>query len=182
MSWLKGQWKKAAPQLQKQFGYKNVWAVPRITKVVVNIGLSGAIRGDAKLAEVTESTLARITGQKPVLTLARKSIANFKIRQGMVVGMKTTLRGRTMDDFLQKLMRVTFARVRDFRGISRKAVDAHGNLAVGFREHIAFPEVRPDEVDKLHGLEIAVATTAKTREEGVALFEALGFPMQPEKK
>ena len=182
MSWLKEQWKKAAPQLQKQFGYENVWAVPRVTKVVLNSGLSGVIRGDAKLAEMVESTLVRITGQKPVRTLARKSIATFKIRQGMVVGMKTTLRGHKMDDFLQKLIRVTFARVRDFRGIPRKAVDAHGNLAVGFREHIAFPEVRPDEVDKLHGLEIAVTTTAQTQEEGLALFVALGFPMQPEKK
>lgn len=180
MIWLKEQWVKAAPRLQTRFGYKNVWAVPRVTKVVVNVGLSGVIRGDAKLAESVESTLTRITGAKPVQTLARKSIANFKIRQGMVVGIKVTLRGRKMNDFLQKLLLVTFARVRDFRGIPRKAVDAHGNLAVGFREHIAFPEVRPDEMDKLHGLEIAVSGTAKTQEEGIALFEALGFPMKRE--
>lgn len=180
MIWIKEQWVKAAPRLQEKFGYKNIWAVPRVMKVVVNVGLSGAIRGDAKLAESVESTLTRITGAKPVKTLARKSIANFKIRQGMVVGMKVTLRGRKMSDFLQRLLTVTFARVRDFRGITRKSVDAHGNLAIGFKEHIAFPEVRPDEVEKLHGLEIAVSSTAKTPEEGIALFEALGFPMKRE--
>lgn len=169
--------KVAVPALSAKFGYGNIMATPKVTKVVVNVGLS-ASQKDQKFQETVESVLTRITGQKPVKTLAKKSIASFKTRKGMVVGMKVTLRGRRMQDFLYKLVRVTLPRVRDFRGLSPKLLDGHGNLAIGFSEYLPFPEIRSSEVERTHGLEIAIATTAKHDEEALELFKRLGFPFK----
>jgi len=164
-----------AAAMTKEFGPGNSMSLPRIEKVTINVGISAGNK-DPKLAETVLETLSRITGQKPVETLAKKSIAAFKIRQGMTVGAKVTLRGERMFAFLYKLVHVALPRVRDFRGLSPKAVDKSGNLTVGLKEHIAFPEIRPDEVERLHGLEVVITTTAKSHERGLALFKALGFP------
>ena len=169
--------KKAVPELKKQFGYKNDLQVPKLEKAVLNVGLGKGIK-DASFIENAESTLLRITGQKPLKTKAKKAISNFKIRQGMVIGLKVTLRGQRMWDFVEKIIRVTLPRVRDFRGLDLKALDKKGNLNIGIKEHLAFPEIKADEIEKLHGLEIAIVTTAKTKEEGIALFLALGFPIK----
>lgn len=163
--------------LSKEFGESNVMSVPRIVKVTLNVGLSASNK-DPKLAETVAETLSRISGQKPVETLSKKSIAAFKIREGMTVGMKVTLRGERMYSFLNKLVNITLPRVRDFRGLSPKFVDKGGNMSIGFKEHIAFPEIRPDEVERIHGLEVVITTTAGNREKGLALFKALGFPFQ----
>jgi len=166
--------KTVVPELQAVFGYQNVMQVPRITKIVVNVGLNSS--KDASVAEVAADTLRRITGQQPVKTLAKKSISNFKIREGNVVGLMVTLRGARMYDFLDKLINITFPRIRDFRGVNPKVVGHDGNLSIGFSEHIAFPEIRADEVEKIHGLQVTIATNAKTHEEGLKLFEAFGIP------
>lgn len=170
--------KEIRPKLMKDFGVKNVMAVPRVTKVTLSVGLSQGIK-DPKVLETVERTLERITGQKPVRTKAKKSIASFKIREGMVVGMMVTLRGGRMWDFLTRLLMTTFPRIRDFRGIAPKLVDARGNISIGFRENLAFPEIRPDEVERVHGLQITVSTTAGARDTGHALLQALGFPFTP---
>lgn len=167
--------KQAIPAMQAEFKLKNTLAVPRLLKVVINIGLSQSNK-DSKMADVAVKTLNRITGQKPVLTKAKKSISNFKIRQGMVVGAMVTLRGQRMYDFVEKFTRVALPRVRDFRGLSPKSIDAQGNLSVGFKEHLIFPEIRSDEVEAIHGLEVSIATSAKNREQGKKLFELMGFP------
>lgn len=175
---LKERYKKdIAPAIQKEIGVKNPMAVPKVQQVVLSVGLSQGIK-DAKALETIEQTLQRITGQKPVKTKAKKSIASFKIREGMVVGMRVTLRGQRMWDFLTRLLSTTFPRIRDFRGISEKHVDAHGNISIGFKENLAFPEIRPDEVERIHGLEITVSTTAGTKKNGLLLLKALGFPFQ----
>lgn len=163
------------PALMKDLGISNIMAAPKVTKVTVSVGLSQSIK-DPKMLETVEQNLRRITGQAPVKTKAKKSIASFKIREGQVVGMMVTLRGDRMWDFLTRLTQFTFPRIRDFRGISDKTVDAKGNLSIGFKENLAFPEIRTDEVERLHGLQITVSTTAGNRENGVALFKALGFP------
>jgi large subunit ribosomal protein L5 len=168
--------KEAAPQVMAKFGLKNRMAVPKLVKVVLNVGLKQGIK-DPKFVDHAEKVLSKITGQKPVKTLAKKSISNFKIRQGMVVGMMVTLRGQRMFDFIDKLVNVTLPRVRDFRGLSPKTVDHHGNLSIGFKEFIAFPEVRPEDTDYIHGLELTVVTTAKDKEKGLALLRAVGFPV-----
>lgn len=167
--------KEIAPKLREEFGLKNAMAVPTVTKVVVSVGLSQGIK-DPKVVDMIEQTLRRITGQQPVKTKAKKSLASFKIREGMIVGTMVTLRGPRMWDFLTRLTQTTFPRIRDFRGITTKLVDAQGNLSVGFREHLPFPEIRPDEVERVHGLQVTVTTTAGSRERGIALFRALGFP------
>jgi large subunit ribosomal protein L5 len=166
---------KIAPKLMADLGVKNRMAVPKVKKIVLNIGLKQGLK-DAKYIEAAENTLIKITGQKPVKTLARKSISNFKIRQGMVVGMMVTLRGHRMYDFLDKYMNVTLPRVRDFRGIPAKNVDEHGNLSVGMKDFMAFPEIMPEDTDYMHGLEVAVVTSATSRDQGLALFKAMGFP------
>jgi len=177
---LKEQYKKeVVPALKEAFGIKNIFAVPTIKKVTVSVGIS-AKHKDTKIMETAEETLRRITGQKPVRTKAKQSIAGFKIREGNEVGLMVTLRGPRMWDFLTKLTRVTFPRIRDFRGISRKQVDARGNISIGFKENLAFPEIRPDEVDRLHGLQVTVVTDAGSREKGVKLYEGLGFPFMNE--
>lgn len=169
--------KEIAPALAKELGIKNPLAVPKVTAVTVSLGASHGLK-DPKFLDIAESTLTRIAGQKPVRTKAKKSIASFKIRQGMVVGMRVTLRGPRMWHFLEKLLKVTFPRIRDFRGISAKLIDGRGNVSIGFREFLSFPEIRPDEVERVHGLEVTVSTTAKTRERGQILLKALGFPFK----
>lgn len=173
--------KEIVPKLKEQFGVKNVHAVPRLEKVVLNVGLSKGLK-DASYIDAAESTLTRISGQKPVKTKAKKSISNFKIRQGMVIGMTVTLRGQRMYDFVEKLIKITLPRVRDFRGISTKHIDKNGNLNLGIREHLAFPEIKADEIDKLHGLEIALVTNARNHDTGMALWEAFGFPFVKDAK
>ncbi len=167
--------KEIVPMLQKDLGIKNRMAIPKVTKVVLSVGLSQGNK-DPKVLEVIEATLRRISGQKPVKTKAKKSIASFKVREGMIVGIMVTMRGVRMWDFLAKLTQVTFPRIRDFRGISPRVIDAQGNLSVGFKEHLAFPEIRSDEVERLHGMQVTVTTTAGTRAVGERLFKALGFP------
>ncbi len=170
-------YKEIVPQLKEKFGYKNVFEVPHLEKVVINVGF-GRHAKEKEYIESIENTLMRISGQKPILTKARKSISSFKIRQGMIIGAAVTLRKERMFDFLEKLINVTFPRVRDFRGISEKSVDKSGNLSIGFKEHLPFPEVKSDEVDKIHGLSVCISTTAKNREEGLELFRLMGFPFK----
>lgn len=165
----------------EQGKFKSYLSVPRLLKVTLNVGLGAGIK-EAKYLEAAEKTLTRITGQRPVKTRARLSISNFKIRKGMVIGMKVTLRGKRMWDFLDKLVHITFPRVRDFRGLSLDGFDGQGNYSLGFREHMAFPEIRPDEIETVHGLQITVSTTADSKEEGKSLLTALGFPFKEESK
>lgn len=165
------------PALKKQLGYDNVWQLPRLQKVVVSVGLGPGLK-DPKFTEAATNTLRRVTGQNPVTTLARQSISNFKIRQGQVVGLKVTLRGERMHSFLDKFVHVTLPRVRDFRGIDPKSVDGRGNLSVGLKENLAFPEISSDEVDKIHGIEVTVVTNATSREAGLALFRQIGIPFR----
>jgi large subunit ribosomal protein L5 len=165
------------PALMKELGIVNLMAAPRIEKITLNVGISASNK-DPKLSETVSSTLERISGQKPVATVAKQSIASFKTRAGMVVGMKVTLRGMRMYDFLEKFVNVALPRVRDFRGLPLKSVDRNGNLSVGFKEHIAFPEIRPDEVERIHGIEVVFTAKTKNRDEGLALWKAIGFPFQ----
>lgn len=165
------------PKLEAKFNYGNILAVPRVTKITLNVGISSSKKDD-KYQDLIVKTLTRISGQKPVLTLAKKAISAFKIRENNVVGAKVTLRGIKMYDFLEKLINVALPRVRDFRGIKKTIIDKSGNLNLGFKEHIAFAEIDSSELESLHGLEIAVTTTAKNYEEGYELFNLLGFPFQ----
>ncbi|MBI5071736.1 50S ribosomal protein L5 [Candidatus Falkowbacteria bacterium] len=169
--------KEVIPEMKKRFGYDNNLAVPKIEKVVVTAGLSAGLK-DAKFLDIVEDTLRKVTGQKPIKTLAKKSISNFKIRQGMPVGMVVTLRGIRMFDFIDKLINITFPRVRDFRGLSPKFLDKAGNLSVGFKEDISFPEIKSEEIEKIHGLQVTVKTTAGDKEKGLTLLKLLGFPFQ----
>lgn len=169
--------KDVVPKLKKQFLIGNDLAVPRVEKVVVNAGLGKGLQ-EKSFAEHVTKTLRRITGQNPVLTKAKKSIASFKIRQGMVIGAKVTLRGNRMYDFVEKLIKVSLPRVRDFRGLTVGSFDRKGNFTIGVAEHIIFPEIKADEVEKLHGLEIVVHTTARNDQEGYALLKFLGFPFK----
>jgi len=177
MSHLETQFKtKLAPQLMKDLALTNLMAVPKVNKVVLNVGLGKSLT-DKSVIEVAIDTLTRISGQKPVLTKAKKSISNFKIREGMVVGAKVTLRGSRMYDFLDRLVKLTLPNIRDFHGLkSTKGFDGHGNYVLGITEHIAFPEIKSDEVERLHGLEIAINTTAKNDEQCLKLLKSLGFP------
>lgn len=178
MSRLKQKYiQKVIPALKEKFGYKNNLAVPKLEKVTLNVGIPLAKRDD-KFLELVERTLTRISGQKPVFTRAKKAISAFKIREGDIVGAKVTLRGKRMYDFVDKLINITLPRVRDFRGIKPSAVDKEGNLNLGFKEHVAFAEINPSEVEMIHGLEVAVTTTAKSYEEGFELLRSLGFPFQ----
>jgi len=165
------------PELQKELKIENAMAVPRIQKVVVNVGF-GKHKEDKAFMESILDVLERITGQKPLETAARLSISNFKIREGMIVGAKVTLRGKRMYDFVQKLVRITFPRVRDFRGIPVSKIDRDGNLNIGFKEHNVFPEISTDEVERLFGLEVTIVSNATSAEQGELLFRKLGFPLQ----
>lgn len=163
------------PSLIKRFGYSSPMAVPKIAKIVVNMGMGEAVN-DAKVLDRAVEELAAITGQKPVITRARKSIAGFKPRAGMPIGCMVTLRKQQMYEFFERLVGVALPRVRDFKGISPKAFDGRGNYALGIREQIIFPEINYDKIDKLRGLSVAVVTTAKTDEEGYRLLKELGMP------
>ncbi|MFA6428669.1 MAG: 50S ribosomal protein L5 [Candidatus Buchananbacteria bacterium] len=169
--------KEVVPELKKSFGYTNNLAVPRLEKVVLNVGISSK-NADPKFLENVESGLQRISGQKPVRTLARLAISNFKIRQGQVVGLMVTLRGQRMYQFVDKLVSISLPRVRDFRGLEAKSLDDKGNLNIGFKENLAFPEIKADEMERTFGLEVAIKTTAKNKAEGLALLKLLGFPIK----
>lgn len=169
--------KEVLPKLMERFQYKNSIQAPRVTQIVINVGF-GRHSKDKDYIKNVEETLLRISGQKPVLTKARLSVSSFKVREGMIIGAKVTIRGAKMYDFLQKLIHVTFPRVRDFRGISDRGVDSTGNITIGFKENSAFPEIKNEELEKMHGLEICISTTAKTREEGLALFQLIGLPFK----
>jgi len=168
--------KEVVPALQKKLGYKSVMQAPKISKVVLNVGVGRFVKEPSYIDNV-ERTLTAITGQKPMRSKAKKAISNFKIRQGMEIGVTVTLRGTRMYQFLEKLLKVTFPRTRDFRGISEKSFDTRGNYTMGFKENMAFPEIKATEIDKMHGLQIIINTTAKSREEGQALLAAFGFPL-----
>ncbi len=168
---------EAVPKLIEEFGYKNKMQVPKIEKVVLNMGLGEAIQ-NAKILETALEELSLIAGQKPVITRARKSIAAFKLRAGMPIGCMVTLRKKRMYDFLTKLINIAIPRIRDFRGISRKAFDGRGNYSMGIKEHIIFPEVDYDKIDKIKGLNITIVTTANTNEEALCLLEAIGMPFR----
>lgn len=163
------------PALKKELGFKNVMQVPKVNKVVLNAGIGRFVKEPHYIDNV-EKTLANISGQKPMRTKAKKSISNFKIREGMEIGVAVTLRGPKMYYFLEKLINVTFPRIRDFRGISDHGFDKNGNYTIGFKENVAFPEVKAGDVEKIHGLQIIINTSAKTRDEGRALLSQLGFP------
>lgn len=165
------------PKLRKDFSYKNVMQVPRIEKVVVNMGLGEAIQ-NIKILDSATAELNAITGQKSVITKAKKSIATFKLRQGMPIGCMVTLRRDKMYEFLDRLMNVSLARVRDFKGVSAKAFDGKGNYTLGIKEQLIFPEINYDKVDKIKGLNITIVTSAKTDEEGRALLKYLGMPFR----
>lgn len=169
--------KEVAPALVKEFGLTNPMAVPKLEKVTLSVGIS-AKQKDPKFIETAETVLTRISGQKPVKTKAKISISNFKTRKGQIIGLKVTLRGQRAWDFVERLVSITFPRVRDFRGLNPKAIDASGNYSYGFNEYLAFPEIRPDEVERLHGVEVTITTTAGDRAKGLALLRALGFPFR----
>ncbi|HMM99935.1 MAG: 50S ribosomal protein L5 [Anaerolineae bacterium CFX3] len=166
---------EAVPGLQKAFQYKNVMQVPRIEKVVVNIGVGEAL-DNAKALEFAVADLAAVTGQKPIQTKARKSIANFKLREGRIIGAKVTLRGPRMWAFLDRLVNVTLPRVRDFRGVSANAFDGRGNYTLGLKDQLVFPEIEYDKIDKLRGMEVTIVTSARNDDEARSLLQLLGMP------
>jgi large subunit ribosomal protein L5 len=164
-------------KLQQELGVKNVMEIPRITKITLNMGV-GAAATDKKLLDGAVADMQLIAGQKPVITLARKSIAGFKIRDGWPIGCKVTLRGEQMYEFLDRLISITIPRIRDFRGFSSKSFDGRGNYSMGLKEQIVFPEIDFDKIDRIRGLDITVTTTARTDDEGRALMRAFGFPFK----
>jgi large subunit ribosomal protein L5 len=168
---------EVVPALLKEFEYRNPMQVPRLTKITVNIGLGEALT-NAKAVDAAVADVTTLTGQKPVVTKARRSIAQFKIREGNTIGVKVTLRGQRMWDFLERLTRIALPRIRDFRGVPTKSFDGRGNYSLGLREQLAFPEIDYDKVDRLRGLELTVVTTAKTDEEGQRLLALLGMPFE----
>ena len=169
--------KEVVPQLIKEFGYKNPMQVPRLVKIVINMGLGEATQ-NIKILDAAMEELALITGQRPIIRRARKSIAAFKLRAGMPIGCKVTLRRTRMYDFFDKLVHFALPRVWDFKGVSDKSFDGRGNYTLGIREHIIFPEINYDKIDKVKGMNITFVTTAKTDEEGKALLEKLGMPFR----
>lgn len=169
--------KEVVPALVKQFGYASVMQVPRLEKIVLNMGV-GEATGDKKFLENAVADMQKIAGQKPVVTKSRKAIANFKLRENMPIGCMVTLRGARMFEFLDRLMNLALPRVRDFRGVSDRAFDGRGNYSLGVREQIIFPEIDIEKIDKVRGLTISIVTTAKTDAEGKALLQALGMPFR----
>lgn len=170
--------KEIRPALQKELGVKNVNAVPKITKVVVNAGLGSMYTAGTKDFTEFVDNFKAITGQAPIVRKAKKAISNFKLREGLPNGVMVTLRGDRMYYFLDKLVNIVFPRIRDFRGISRKAFDGNGNYSVGLKEHTVFPEINPDDLARIHGLQICINTTAKNDEDAMALLTAFGFPFK----
>lgn len=178
MSRLRDLYKKTiAPELMKKFQYKSVMQVPKISKITINMGVGEAVN-DKKVMNFAVEDMTRISGQKPVITLARKSIAGFKIRDGWPIGCKVTLRSHKMYEFLDRLISITLPRVRDFRGLNPRSFDGRGNYSLGLQEQVVFPEIDFDKIDMIRGLDICITTTAKTNEEGRALLEAFKFPLK----
>lgn len=181
---LSGKYKKeVVPAMMEKFGYKNVNAVPRITKVVINTGFGRLVAGKStdeqkKIADAMVQDLATIAGQAPMITLAKKSISSFKTREGMPIGAAVTLRKKKMFDFLTRLINIGLPRSRDFRGLESKSFDNQGNFTMGIKEHIIFPEIMPEKIKMIFGLEVVVVTTAKNKEEGLWLLKFLGFPIR----
>jgi large subunit ribosomal protein L5 len=167
------------PQLVEQFGYANIWQAPRVWKVAINMGVSGAAQ-DQKVLDAATDELSQICGQRPAMTLAKRSVATFGIRQGQAIGCRVTLRGQRMYEFLDRLFSVALPRIRDFRGLSRRAFDGRGNYSIGIREHIIFAELSYDDVARIRGMDITIVTTAKTDEEAAALLAAMGLPLAAE--
>ena len=172
---------KVIPTLQKDLGIKNVLAVPRVDKVQVNVGIGSLTKNTKDFSDVVEN-IAKITGQKPVITNAKVAISNFKLRKGMPVGIAVTLRGKSMYEFIYRLVNIALPRVRDFRGLNKKSFDGKGNFSIGIKEALVFPEINPDDVLNVHGLQINIITTAKSNEDGIALLKQLGFPFKKEQK
>jgi large subunit ribosomal protein L5 len=170
---------EVVPALQNAFNYRNVMEIPQIKKVVVNIGLGEAM-GNSKALDAATTDMTTITGQKPIQTKARKSIANFKLREGVIIGVKVTLRGERMWAFIDRLLNVALPRVRDFRGVSPDAFDGRGNYTLGLRDQLIFPEIEYDKIDKLRGMEITIVTTAKNDEHSRAMLKFLGMPFRKE--
>lgn len=168
---------EGVPQIMKEFGYRNIMEVPKLEKITLNMGLGEAVQ-NPKIVESASQELTLIGGQKAVVTRAKKSIATFKLREGMPIGCRVTLRGDRMYDFMAKLINIALPRVRDFRGVSPKAFDGRGNFALGIKEHIIFPEIDYDKIDKIKGLNIAITTTAKSDAEGRFLLRAMGMPFR----
>ncbi|MFN0192436.1 MAG: 50S ribosomal protein L5 [Aestuariivirga sp.] len=164
-------------KLTEQFGYKNAMQVPRITKIVLNMGIGEATQ-DSKLVQVAANELERIAGQKPVITKSRRAIAQFKIRENLAIGAKVTMRKTRMYEFLDRLITIALPRVRDFRGISDRSFDGHGNFAMGLKEHLVFPEIDYDKIDRVWGMDIIICTSAKTDDEARALIDAFNFPFR----
>ena len=164
-------------ELQKQFGYSNVMQIPRVGKIIVNIGMGESI-GNGKAMDAAAADLAAVTGQRPIVTKSRKAISNFRLREGMPIGLKVTLRGERMWHFLEKLITVALPRIRDFQGVPDRSFDGRGNYTLGLVEQLVFPEIEYDKIDRLRGLEITIVTTAKTDEEGRALLRHLGMPFR----
>ena len=169
--------KEVVPYLMKKFGYTSIMQCPKLEKIVINTGL-GDIKDNQKSMQIVEKELMQITGQKPIYRKATKSVANFKLREGMNVGLKVTLRGRRMYDFYDKLVSIALPRVRDFRGVSDKAFDGRGNYALGLKEQLIFPEITYDQVEKIRGMDVVIVTTARTDEEARELLRALGMPFK----
>jgi len=178
MARLQDQYKaEIVPRLKEKFGYRNVMQVPKLSKVVVNMGLGDAIE-NVKVIETAAAEISIITGQKPVVTKARKSIANFKLREGVPIGVMVTLRRDRMYHFLDKLIAIALPRVRDFKGVSPRGFDGRGNYTIGIKEQIMFPEVNYDKIDKIRGMNITIVTTARTDEEGLELLRLMGIPFR----
>jgi len=169
--------KNVREELKKQFNYDNVMRIPRIEKIVVNIGMGESI-GNSKAMDAAANDLANITGQRPVITKSKKAIANFRLRVGMPIGLKVTLRGERMWHFLEKFVTVALPRIRDFQGIPDRSFDGRGNFSLGLKEQLVFPEIEYDKIDRLRGMEITIVTTAKTDEEARALLKSLGMPFR----
>jgi large subunit ribosomal protein L5 len=167
--------KEVIPALMEKFGYKNIMEIPKLEKIVINMGL-GEAKENSKVLETAVSDLELITGQKPIITKAKKSVANFKLREGMSIGCKVTLRKRKMNEFADKLINIALPRVRDFRGVSSKSFDGRGNYAIGIKEQLIFPEIEYDKIDKIRGMDIIFVTTAKTDEEARELLRLMGMP------
>ena len=176
MSRLKDRYREEiVPALMEEFGYRNVMEVPRLQKIVVNVGLGEALQ-DVKALDAAARDIATIAGQKPIITRARKSIASFKLREGNPIGVKVTLRGNRMYDFLDRMCNIALPRRRDFRGVSPDSFDGRGNYSLGFREQLVWPEIDYDSIDKIRGMEVTIVTTAKNDEEGRHLLQLLGMP------
>ena len=168
---------EVAPALQKKFGYKSVMQIPKLDKIVINVG-AGEAKDNAKVIDSISGDLAKITGQKPIVCRAKKSVANFKLREGMPIGVKVTLRGEKMWEFMDRLFNVALPRVRDFRGINPNSFDGRGNYSIGIKEQLIFPEIEYDKIDKVRGMDVCFVTTANTDEEGRELLKLMGAPFE----